>query len=618
MINRCAMPILTLLLLLLPSSMLAAKAADKAPDEVQDLRYGVVLYHFFQQAYFDALTETLVGEQRLDMPYHADSAKLLRGGMSLSYGMGQQAEAIFDQLLATIEQPSQRDRAWFYLAKLYYSRGEKAHAGEVLGNISGALAPALQQEVNYLSANIALLAGDSDEAEQHIARLPDDSPWLAYFLFNRGAGETVAGDWKSGVESFRQMHSIQLATEEGRSLHDRAAIAAGYAYLGGGEYQLAIKQFLAVRLESPLVEKAMLGYGWAAAQQQDYVLALSPWQALSQRSVMDASVQESLLAVPYAYEKLDAKASALEQYQRAIRVFEQELVKLAEAITVFNELPLIQLVADEDGLSTDWIMGRDYLPINDQAPYLSHLISRQYFQSAVKQLSDLITMREYLSQAETRLQALQGVLDFQQQVWRDNLGQSQREEFARRYQQLVVLEQQLRQQQLEANRRGDGSLYLSVQQTEQWQIIQHASDLIEQLTAAGKDVSNEQQQLQRYKGLLLWQLSEQESSRSWQFEKQLRELQSALQEAKSRVDSVAQLNDNRYDAAFASRVQSLQQRLIGQQTELQLAFQQSEQSIRELAINELTTQQQRLGWYLAQAKLAVARLYDIGSQEIPQ
>lgn len=586
-----------------------------AADEAQDLRYGVILYHFFQQNYFDALTESLVGEQRRDLPFHQQSAKLLRGGMSLSYGMGQDAESIFTELLPTLESPEQRHQAWFYLAKLYYLRGEATAALEVLGNIDGALPKALQEEFHAMSAALLLAQGKVQAADQHIKRLADPSPWRGYYLFNRGARQTLAGDWQQGTDTFQTIIDSPLNNEEFLSLRDRAYTASGFAYLGAEQFDAAISHFKAVRLDSPLVDKAMLGYGWAAAQQQDFVTALAPWQALSERSVMDASVQESLLAIPFAYEKLAAQSSALQAYQRAIEIYEQELAKISAAITVFSDLPLVQVLSDGGGLGDDWIMTGDYLPINDQAPYLSHLIARKHFQSAVKALNDLLALQQYLQQADVRLQALQGVLDFQQAVWENNLSQSQRDDYRQRYQQLLLVRQQLQQQLARAEALPHGLLFSTAEETEWWGLIDHAQQLIEQLKQHDYEVTEQQEQLRRYKGLLLWQASEQESSRRWAFKQQLKSVNEMLEQTRQRLSRVDGLDNNRYDAEFASRVQGLQQRLLVQQAQLQVAMQQSEDDIRLLAINELDNQQQRLSHYLAQAKLAVARLLDAASVE---
>ncbi|ARN72787.1 tetratricopeptide repeat protein [Oceanicoccus sagamiensis] len=617
MLNRCLTPFLSLILLA-ALSVNADEAGESAPpQEVQDLRYGVILYHYFQQQYFEALTETLVGEARADMPYHQASAKLLRGGMSLSYGMGRQSEAVFTQLLTTLDDSQTRNRAWFYLGKLYDQQGNIAEAKKVLANISANDLPTnLLEEYQFLRAKLLLNDGNVAAAKAAIAPLSANSPWRAYFYFNHGSRQTLAGQWRQGAATFKKIANLELESEEGYLLKDRAYTASGYAALGGSDFESAINDFLKVRLDSPQVERAMLGYGWAAAQQQNYQRALSPWQALSQRSLMDPSVQESLLAIPYLYEKLDAKASALSEYQKAISIFEQELNNLATAVDSFKQLPLLQLVAEDEGLGDDWIMGKDYLPINNQTPYLSHLIAQDHFQSAVKDLSDLIKMQEYLQQAETRLSGMETVLATQQRIWQDNLSQSQREAYRERYQQLLLLQQTLQQQQTLADgEKASGRRFISQQELELWTIASHAEQLIQQLKDAGYDINEEQQQLRLYQGLLYWQASESDSERRWQYKKQLVEVDALLEQTAQRLQRIESLEATRYNDAFAKDVLALQTRLSARSRDVTKAITQAEQDIRQLSINELEKQQQRLSYYLGQAKLAVARLYDAGSAE---
>lgn len=610
-----------ILLLLLVSTISYASANDDgrdttgAPSEVQDLRYGVILYHFFQQSYFDAITESMVGETRNDMPNHKNAGKLLRGGMSLSYGMGGEAEDIFNELLSTELDQSKRDRAWFYLGKLYYQRGDRSASEAVLRKVEGQMSSALHQELIYMRANLRLAAGDVAVASSLISQLPSSSPWLAYYLFNQGSRQTLAGHWREGVDSFRQLANLGIAGEEARSLADKAFIASGYSHLGAGENKAAIDDFLQVRLESPLVDKALLGYGWAAAQQEDFKTALAPWQKLSKRSIMASSVQESLLAVPFAYEKLGARSSALQQYQHAVTIFEGELTKLNEAIQVYSDMPLVDVIGSQEQLGGDWITGVDYLPINDQAPYLSHLIAEDFFQTAVKDLSDLIKIRDYLSESETRLSAMQGVLDVQQRVWEESLSQSQRSQYRQQYSDILATKNRLIDMKNMAQKEADGLRFLTAEEKELWDIVDHAADIVTQLQAANKQVENEESQLKLFRGLLLWQAAEAESERSWELKKQLEELDQLLVDTEQRLQRLEQLTSNRYEAEFSGRVSDLQAQLRLQQLQTSDGISRAESEIRALAIDELENQHQRLSYYLGQAKLSIARLYDLGSEE---
>ncbi|MEM6583808.1 MAG: hypothetical protein AAF699_21205, partial [Pseudomonadota bacterium] len=74
-------------------------SSDDAEETVQALRYGVTLYHYYQQDYFNALTELMAAQELQALAMHADNAELLRGGISLSYGMDRVAENIFEELL---------------------------------------------------------------------------------------------------------------------------------------------------------------------------------------------------------------------------------------------------------------------------------------------------------------------------------------------------------------------------------------------------------------------------------------------------------------------------------------------------------------------------------------
>ena len=57
------------------------------------------------------------------------------GGLYLSYGEHRLAGEIFERVLAQSVDPELNDRAWFFLAKIWYQRGYLAEAEAALGRI---------------------------------------------------------------------------------------------------------------------------------------------------------------------------------------------------------------------------------------------------------------------------------------------------------------------------------------------------------------------------------------------------------------------------------------------------------------------------------------------------
>ena len=122
----------------------AAVAAVPAPGRVQDLDYGDVLFHFYQDDLFGALVRLEVAGDLGRMSHHAAEAQLLAGGLYLSLGMHLEATRIFDRLLAGDVPAPVNDRARFYLARIGYQRGYYAEAERHLAAIRAPLPEPLE------------------------------------------------------------------------------------------------------------------------------------------------------------------------------------------------------------------------------------------------------------------------------------------------------------------------------------------------------------------------------------------------------------------------------------------------------------------------------------------
>lgn len=599
----------------------ANRNLEDEPRTVQDLRYGVALYNFFQQSYFDALTEIMVGQQLNDFQNHPKQAELLRGGMSLSYGMVDEAESVFTRLLQT---PSdsidhQKNQAWFYLAKLQYQFDQTDKARNALKESGQLTDKALMQERYYMMANLALREGDFATAEQHIQQLESDSVWLPYYYFNRGIALTRQGNWQQGVLAFQQLTELPANIQETKHLKDRAYTAAGYAYLAGEQFELAQQQFRQVRRDSLFVQRALLGYGWAAAQQEDYTTALSPWQTLRNYSLMETSVQESLLAIPFAYEKLGAPGNALLEYQQSIQLLDNELHQIENAITVYSTTELQSLFEWQSDSSIpvqDWFADKNLMLDGEYTPYLSYLVTRQRFQDRLMQLSELYRLQQFLSRAEQRLISSEVTLEERAELWRKKIDSNQQATLNSRYQQLMEKERKLRQLLEQAEHDADGLLLMSSEEKAIWQRVQAADEKLAMLEGTELDQSEKRQKLDFFKGLLIWQFNESYHDRIWQAKKQVDETSNLLGLTQPAIQRVDAISESPNDQGFSDRITEIKSRLLKQKKVVVQQIDQVESRVKGLAITALEQQRERLNSYKGQAMLAIARLHDLGNPDI--
>lgn len=608
-------PMLRRLLVLGLTCAWFAHGADKAPTSVQDLRYGVVLYDFFQDDYFQALTELMLGEEHQDMPNHAQFAQLLRGGISLSYGMDAQATTIFEQLLAQHPKPEVRDRAWFYLGKNYYERGDINAAATMLGRSGNQLPESLAQERDYLRANIALQHGDLANGALSINKdAKAMSPWQPYVLFNRGVLQSTQGNAQDATNTFAQLAALPLKDEEHKALRDRAFTAAGYTALSAGDTQHALDSFRQVRLNSPFADKALLGYGWAAAQLKDFPLALQPWQELNQRSLLLPAVQEGLLAVPYAYEKLNAPAQALQEYEHAEQLYLQEIARIDSATQTLQAASLLNLWLDPEA-KKEWLSRNAELPVKPQLPYLEHLLSLNTIQEILKDMRDLGVLENYLSDWRDRLAALDAAQALQHQRRQQVLKARPDQQLAARYTELQQQRDAIAAALQQAEQTGDGALLMDAKDMAIAKRLERVRANIETLQKNGQDVSAAQQSYERYRGLLLWEAQDKYSVRRWQLTRQLRDLDTQL--AKAQIDNsyLAGLAERAKAPEQGERIRALESRLDDTLNKIKTAKGQGDKVLRDRAIAELQLQRERLVAYLGRAKLAKARLFDKGTTE---
>src|SRR5438105_7719712 len=77
-----------------------------------------------------------------------------------------------------------RNRAWFYLAQVWYARGYLDRAEEALRKVNGKLSPELEAEKQHLFANVLMHQGRYDEAIRLLTGWHGAQDWTASARFN--------------------------------------------------------------------------------------------------------------------------------------------------------------------------------------------------------------------------------------------------------------------------------------------------------------------------------------------------------------------------------------------------------------------------------------------------
>ena len=243
------------------------------------------------------------------------------GGLYLSYGEHRLAGEIFERVLAKSVDPALNDRCWFFLAKIWHERGYQPEAEAALGRITGALPKDLEPQRQMLTAEVLMSQGRFADALTVLEawKKPGDE-WVGVReVQHRRRARAVRARSKTARAFSTRSVSSSPKTPQLAALRDKANVALGYAWLQASRPVEAKPSLERVRLEGPFSNKALLGVGWSDAENKNYRGALAPWLALNDRNLLDSAVQESLLAVPYAYAQLGARQAGGRSLRRGHR-----------------------------------------------------------------------------------------------------------------------------------------------------------------------------------------------------------------------------------------------------------------------------------------------------------
>jgi hypothetical protein len=589
---------------------------------LRDLYFGEALFYAYQERYLDALErlDTELGQHyRLDEPqldtlhHHVGQAEFSVGDFELHYRMHHRAGRAIRAVLEGDVAPAVRNEAAFRLARIHFQKDQPGDALHALDRISGPVPPAIRDDVEFLRANVYMALGRPADAVEVLRRLQNSESLKGFPAYNLGIALLQDGRRTEALDQLERAGQLRGLAPDGLAIRDRANLVRGALLMESSDYGPAQKTLERVRLEGPFSSQALLTAGWADISAENFERALVPWSILAAREVTDAAVQEALLAVPYAYSRLNIHGRAAVLYGEAVEVFGGELDKVDASIRSIREGKFLKALAREEiRQGKDWVIRLRSLPETPETFYLAGLMASHDFQTALQNYLDLEDLRKRMATWQASFDAFEDIIRHRRDFYQPLLPELDHH--------FRELDSQIRlrlEQRNSIDQRLHGMLiapmptYLAT--ADERVVFETIAQLEQRLGGANSaEEAALEWRIQRLRGVLNYHLHTEYHERFTEAHENLVELNQVVEAMQASYQSYIRTRQAALHSyvGYDEQIASLRRRVGKAQQQLQVLMARQGHMLERVAVNELSLRRQRLEAYQNQARYAFADSYD--------
>jgi tetratricopeptide (TPR) repeat protein len=492
-----------------------------------------------------------------------------------------------------------------------------ADAMRALDRIDGKVPESIRDDIEFLRANIYLAEGFPGESISVLKPMQNSDDFGAFASYNLGIAYLQDGQKTAALDQLER--AGQVATEDPAELaiRDKSNLVLGTILLEDGEYERATPFLNRVRLDGPFSNRALLSAGWSSMSAEDYQRAIVPWSILAGREVTDRATQEAMLALPYAFGKLDVHGRAAIAYGKALDSFGVEVEKLNASIDSIRDGKFLEaLVREEIRKDKDWVIRLRSLPEAPETYYLMELLATHDFQTGLQNYLDLADLRRKLVAWQASFDAFDDMVDIRREHYEPLLPDVDRE--------FRELDSRMRlrteQHKVLIKRRDD---LLTTPRPEflatrdEQALLARIDDIESRLL--GTDTQYEaslQQRAQRLRGLLVWTLRTEYHERLAQFDQNLRGLDDVMAVLREKYDQFVRARQAATHSftGYEKPIVRLRARTRESIAKVDLLMKRQGRMLEVVAIDELVARRGRLEGYRDKARFALADSYDRATQ----
>ena len=576
--------------------------------------YSYLVGEYYQTLYYLREWKELIGSDSTP----ETEAEVMRAAVFLSLGLEDQAEDLFYAVFE--DGGSASGDAWYFLAQRLFSAGFYARAEQAARNAFAAsprLSRRHNQELSYLLVSSISEQDRVEEALTVLNGMADADIWTGYARYNLILAMVRQNFRSRDIESTIDEAIFYLPdNEEGTALRDRILLISGIAAMERDKHVMANRYFSDVTLESVFTPPALLHYGWNLLAQWRYEDAIQPWRILQQLyDEYHPAVVESYLAVPHTLELVDAVNQSVLAYERVEE-------RLTEMVSELKQLNQEESLGDWLGEwrqandSENWGWQRQALsdlPQSQITRFAQGLLKEEAFTQELARLHDLDRIRADLAEAMRELTLWSDILVERRENLESMGGEALLEQLEER--QMDVLRSILAVQDRLLDE--DETVFSFASKSDEARIerLRNVVPAVTQLQKIGtptRDLAPYKERWRRMRGLQLWSIYEAQPQRKWDTERDHMILRSETDKLFRQLENTRtslMWADSSW-RGFPERVRQLQQRVAALDASVAEIQSDQETLLTDMARAHLSELDERLTLYLAQARLALARLYD--------
>ena len=605
---RCFRHFFSALLLSCVCTQLGASELNE--HRVRNLDYGRSLYQYFQNDNLGAITQLMIAAERPRTAIQQNEANLLLADLYYDYGLYEESQEIFAQVLTAEVSDSIQSRIWFNLARLRYEQGYFDQAQDLLSRISDELPSEIEAERKYMLSDLYLDNRQYQQAADLGNQINSSSIWKVYSRYNLGVALIEDDHYEQGKSLLAKLGQMKAPSTELRGLRDRANLSLGLKQLRLGLPEEALESLSRIRLEGPLSNQALLASGWAWYRLERFDKALNHWRLLIRRNAVDAATQEAILAIPANYAKSEQNTLAVRHYEIAVKQFDQQLVLLSNAVGAIENDGLIAAL-QENQLLYDRISLERLPPSSEVTPQLHILMASTEFQREIKRYQELIDIRISLGYWGNSFPALELMLAERRQRFKQKLPLLEQ---STSFEQLELLDERRESFAEEIDAIDFSNDYMALatpQEEDHLERLQRVATSIVKV-APERNTAYQQDMFRLLSGLLHYEMETAYPVRFWKARKQLILLDQALLESRQRATELSRITEHTADdfGVFQGRIAGQSERIHDLRSKVDGLIEKQELHINQLAVDEIRQQQLHIVKLRLNAHYELAKLYD--------